>query len=243
MSDSPRQARSRATRATVLRAAALEFVDHGYEAASLSRIIDRCGVTKGGLYFHFTSKNAMALVLIERMGEAFREVAERSRGERRDPLRAAARVARAIQDLLHADVEVRAGRRLAQDGVGGDDWAVFVVLMWQDLFTEHFVRARTDGLLRPGLDPADLGRHCVDISGGAFRSSLLATGMRDLAQRVRFNWELMFAAAADPEWLAGWRSSGGMAAVLGEHVSAPAGEPVRGLGGEPAGVPVGAPDG
>ncbi|MGH7620186.1 MAG: TetR family transcriptional regulator, partial [Gemmatimonadaceae bacterium] len=34
-------------------AAADEFADHGFESASLNRIIERAGMSKGSLYYYF----------------------------------------------------------------------------------------------------------------------------------------------------------------------------------------------
>jgi AcrR family transcriptional regulator len=44
------------TRARPIAAARTAFVDEGYEAAALDRILARAGVSKGALYHHFSSK-------------------------------------------------------------------------------------------------------------------------------------------------------------------------------------------
>jgi AcrR family transcriptional regulator len=41
----------------VIAAAVAEFVEHGYEGASMESIAKRAGLTKGGLYHHFASKD------------------------------------------------------------------------------------------------------------------------------------------------------------------------------------------
>jgi AcrR family transcriptional regulator len=47
-------------------AAADEFSDHGYEGASLNRIIDRAGMSKGSLYYYFNDKSDLYATVVER---------------------------------------------------------------------------------------------------------------------------------------------------------------------------------
>ena len=54
------------TREMILEAAAHEIVDHGYAAASLSRIAGRLGLTKGALAYHFPTKGRILTALMER---------------------------------------------------------------------------------------------------------------------------------------------------------------------------------
>lgn len=54
------QERAVRTRRAVLEAAATVFADHGYTAATVADILKTAGVTKGALYFHFDSKEALA---------------------------------------------------------------------------------------------------------------------------------------------------------------------------------------
>ena len=63
----PRQARALATRGAILTAAAEEFAGSSYHEASLSRILERSKVTKGALYFHFVSKESIALAVVDEM--------------------------------------------------------------------------------------------------------------------------------------------------------------------------------
>lgn len=44
-------------KAMIIRVATEEFADRGYEQASLNRIIARCGMSKGALYYYFADKD------------------------------------------------------------------------------------------------------------------------------------------------------------------------------------------
>src|SRR5512140_1703213 len=50
----------------ILAAAADEFAERGYEAASLNRIIERAGSSKGSLYYYFEDKADLLVTVVER---------------------------------------------------------------------------------------------------------------------------------------------------------------------------------
>ena len=60
-----RQARSEATRKKIVDAAVDLFAEVGYQATGLGDIIERAELTKGALYYHFDSKEALATAIIE----------------------------------------------------------------------------------------------------------------------------------------------------------------------------------
>ncbi len=53
-------------REALLRAAAAEFAKSGYEAASLNRILEAAGLTKGSFYYWFDDKADLAATVLER---------------------------------------------------------------------------------------------------------------------------------------------------------------------------------
>jgi len=59
------QRRAEKTRGRILKAAEECFVRDGYDAASVAEICERAGVTKGALYHHFPSKQALFLALLQ----------------------------------------------------------------------------------------------------------------------------------------------------------------------------------
>ncbi|MFI9624448.1 ScbR family autoregulator-binding transcription factor [Streptomyces sp. NPDC052042] len=59
------QARAIQTRRSILVAAAAVFDERGYSSATISEILSRAGVTKGALYFHFSSKEDLALGVMD----------------------------------------------------------------------------------------------------------------------------------------------------------------------------------
>ncbi|MFI8194226.1 ScbR family autoregulator-binding transcription factor [Streptomyces sp. NPDC085946] len=59
------QERAIRTRKVILEAAATVFDEVGYEAATISEVLKRAGVTKGAFYFHFPSKGDLALGVLD----------------------------------------------------------------------------------------------------------------------------------------------------------------------------------
>jgi AcrR family transcriptional regulator len=53
------------TRRKLLEAAFGEFHRHGFQAASLDTIVERAGVTKGALYYHFPDKSALGHAVVD----------------------------------------------------------------------------------------------------------------------------------------------------------------------------------
>src|SRR3954454_5458288 len=138
--DGPRQARPLAPRGAILAAAAEEFAAASYHEASLSRILERSKVTKGALYFHFVSKESIALAVVDEMEVVCREIVDRAAARGLDPLRTAAQVAREVQDAV-AGTTLRAGQRLCSEGFAGPHRPGWPFRFWEEVFLDLFARA------------------------------------------------------------------------------------------------------
>lgn len=60
-----------ATRAILLEAAFKEIYEHGFQSASLERILANTKLTKGALYHHFPNKHALGLAVVQELIEGF----------------------------------------------------------------------------------------------------------------------------------------------------------------------------
>ena len=69
----PRTERGRRTRRALLDAAAGEFGEHGFHAASISAITRRAGMALGSFYTYFDSKDAIFRALVSDMSEQVRD--------------------------------------------------------------------------------------------------------------------------------------------------------------------------
>jgi TetR/AcrR family transcriptional regulator, transcriptional repressor for nem operon len=69
----PDSSRPSGTRRQIMRAAAYEFARRPYSMVSLDDIIARAGLSKGAVYFHFPSKQALAMAIIDEQSATVRD--------------------------------------------------------------------------------------------------------------------------------------------------------------------------
>ena len=91
------KAETRTARERILDAAASLFARRGYYNANVDEIIQQSGTSKGSFYFHFPSKEQMALGLVDQLSEKLVRRLERSIEAESDPLK---RIPLAIDAVL-----------------------------------------------------------------------------------------------------------------------------------------------
>jgi AcrR family transcriptional regulator len=106
-----RQARAELTRSTIIKAAADLFDRYGYGATSLADIIAHAQVTKGSLYFHFSSKEDLAHAVVQEQHAIWTEHA-RSFTDGEPALEALIRMSFSLSAQLVEHPLVRGGIRL-----------------------------------------------------------------------------------------------------------------------------------
>ncbi len=201
------QPRAQATRLAILTAAAEHFARNGYYATSLDRVLADSGGTKGALYFHFASKEALARAVIaemvQRWGSLRVQVSERGL----DPLSALlALVDEVIARLIDSPL-ARGGTRLLNDlPMRPDDTNGHYAFGERDVLALLTEAARA-GLLREGVEPALVARQLVALLSGHRQISDALGNRQDLWQRVDEAWNLLLPAISTNSWLAEWRAS------------------------------------
>lgn len=143
------QERAIRTRHAILKAAASVFDERGYEAATIGEILTRAGVTKGALYFHFPSKQALA---------------EGVFAEQFSVLLLAPRVCKLQQlvDLglltayrMRRDPLVSGAARLSLEGEMGMQLGPQLITGWIDASEKLLSEAKEQGELLPHVDVAE----------------------------------------------------------------------------------------
>ena len=182
----PTTERGDRSRAAILAAAEPIFAQRGYTGASLNDIIRASGLTKGGFYFHFSSKQELALAVVNAhqrrwIGQAMREAQAHPRAVDRlfEVPRVLGRLSREgkgpyalrlLVDELSRDPELR-------DAVCGS-MTTSVALV-----TDQFRQAQAEGSIRPDVDP----RAMAELAVGALSGLLGLTeqlGDDELERRV-----------------------------------------------------------
>jgi AcrR family transcriptional regulator len=201
------QPRARATRLAILTAAAEHFARDGYHATSLERVLADSGGTKGALYFHFASKEALARAVIDEMVQRWGDLHGQVRARGLDPLsELLALVDEVITGLIDNPI-VRGGARLFGDLPVREQDSRGHYGIGESHVSDLLTRAAQAGLLREGVDPTLVARQVVAIVIG-HRQICDAIGDRQhLWQRVDEAWTLLLPSIATETWLVAWRSS------------------------------------
>lgn len=169
-----RQVRSEVTRRKILDAAIDVFSEVGYAAAGWGTIIERTGMTKGALYHHFDSKEALASDIIDEGTDvlvgAFRSVC----GSGSPALENMIHGTFAIANVLGSDKTARAAEQLVAALAGFNDAAARCCASWIAEMAGQAKRAIAEGDLRDDLDPELLSESIV---GAMVGSRLLSISM------------------------------------------------------------------
>jgi AcrR family transcriptional regulator len=201
------QQRAVLTRGRVLIAAAEVFAKTGFLAASMNDIVEAAGVTKGAVYFHFASKEALAAAIVEEQFAQWPPMVAAIIEHSPDALVGVVALTYEVGVRFREDVLVTAGIRLSfeRELVNADMPTPFIgwITILQDLFT----RARREGLLRPGVMPAPTARALVGGFFGIQHVSELQTNRSDLEARLDEFWKVfLIGVAAEPDWPATQRA-------------------------------------
>ncbi len=156
--------RAEETRRRLVEAATTLFGEHGFHSTSLNDVIAAAGSTKGGFYFHFPSKAALALAVVEATRERFRrevfaamELHELAADQLVSMVRAVAEVAAASTpgDFGRLCEELREEAEIPREAINPyGDWIVIV--------RELMARARAEGAFAdPEIDVAVAAQFAV----------------------------------------------------------------------------------
>jgi AcrR family transcriptional regulator len=195
------QVRAKTTRRFLLEAAAQLFDERGYAGTSISDISALSGRTSGAIYFHYASKEKLALAVVE---EHFATWPELVAGIRAAPGSALEKlvalsftVARAFRD----DVVVRAGSRLWMERKAIDEQFPVPFLGWIETVTELLWEARKQGELAEGIAPETAAPGVVCAFFGLHTVSDALDSRDRIEERLDDLWLLLLAAlqaAPDP---------------------------------------------
>jgi len=165
--------RSDTTREQILRAAAHQFAQRPYYAVGLDDILAEAQLTKGAMYFHFRSKHALALAIVDeqtvRSGAAFQELFTRKLSGLETLIDVSFLIAMAdlTEDITRAAFNLleSVGRteKLQERLLGG----------WIQLLGEIAGRGIREGDIVDRGDPEDIGRLLVSIYVGLRQASNL----------------------------------------------------------------------
>ncbi|MCT2593144.1 TetR/AcrR family transcriptional regulator [Streptomyces sp. N2-109] len=186
-----RQERANRTRAAILEAAAAVLAERGYEAATIADILLRADVTKGALYFHFSSKEDLA------RGVLAYAVTTDGVPEQACKLQEVVDVSMVLAHRMPREVVLRAASRLAADQSSREIFHA-PYSEWTGLVANLLGQARAQGELLPHVVPEDTAAILVGSFTGLSLTSQAATNLECLERQIGLLYDHMLPAIAVP---------------------------------------------
>jgi AcrR family transcriptional regulator len=181
------------------------FNEIGYPATGLGDIIERAELTKGALYYHFESKEALATAIIEEgsanLFEAFSKIRESSAPALERIIHGLFIVA----DLVGTDMVARSGTQLLRAFGEFNNAAARIYTAWLDEMTQRVSEAIDEGDLRQDLDPRAVGETIVGAMLGAELLSNATSSGTDVLERLARMWQVLLPAIVTDDSLSYFR--------------------------------------
>lgn len=195
------QQRAVLTRGRVLIAAAEVFARTGFLSASMNDIVEAAGVTKGAVYFHFPSKEALAVAIVEEQFAQWPPLVAAIIEHSPDALTSVVALTYEVGSRFRDDVLTTAGVRLSFERELVNAAMPTPFVGWVGILQELFTRARREGTLRPGLQAAATARALVGGFFGIQHVSEILTNRTDLESRLDEFWKVFLVGlAVNPDW-------------------------------------------
>lgn len=193
------QARAVETRAAIIRAAADVFGDLGYGGASMADICLAAGLTKGALYFHFASKDALALAVIDAQHQRALALGDELLHSDQPGLQVLLRMAFELGKQVRDDPVSRAGIRLTMESSNLSTPVVTPYEDWMAACEVLLQRAIRDGDVRADVDVAAAAHFISPAFTGVQVVSGVLTGRADLVRRLIEMWSFVLPSLVVPD--------------------------------------------
>lgn len=198
MSTESADGRADSTRQQILRAAAHQFARRAYHDVGLDDILAEAELTKGAMYFHFRSKHALAVAIIEQHTSGGRAAVEDLLSRQLSGLETLIDFCYliAVQDISK-DV-ARAALHLIESVGRTEGLQAALLGGWVDALASVAERAISEGDVASQWEPRDIGRLIVSMYLGLRQTSDLDDPRTFLLDLER-NWVLILAAVLQPD--------------------------------------------
>jgi AcrR family transcriptional regulator len=193
----PPQQRSLITRAALIRAAATEFAQHGYADGSVNRVLHKTRNTKGSLYFHFSSKHALAEAVLYEAEAIYTAIGERWRTDRGVGITPVHAITLMVRDAAHVyghDIAVRAEARLTLEPEFTGHRPLHA---WQNAVADLARRADETIGFREGFTAGKFARVLTTtLAGQRYMAHVVQIGEpKSIRERYHESLDIVFAAA------------------------------------------------
>ena len=165
------------------------FAEHGYEGVSLNELIRRSGLTKGAFYFHFPSRDELALATFRHKQQQLAAQMTEAVDDQATPVERLTALLRERARLLERDptlfVVIRLGIELTMRHGAGSEYARFSELPLA-IFEEIVRDGQQRGELRADLDPRRSAETIFAGMLGIDQAALLLPQRLDVVERTEW---------------------------------------------------------
>nr|WP_326800321.1 ScbR family autoregulator-binding transcription factor [Streptomyces sp. NBC_01808] len=184
------QDRAKATRRALLEAAASLFSEQGYAGTSVNDISARSGKTSGAVYFHYASKETLALAVVQDRFATWPDLAEKYTNPVVPPLDRLVALSFDVARALAHDPITRAGARLWAERESISTPIPGPFALWTAAATRLLAEAHADGSLAPEVRPASAARTLVRAFFGLCSVTGALDGPQAISDRLTDWWHL-----------------------------------------------------
>ncbi|MEW2395757.1 ScbR family autoregulator-binding transcription factor [Streptomyces sp. NPDC046862] len=188
------QERAVQTRTQILDAAAQLFDERGYGGTSVKDVADRVGMTKGAVYFHYPTKEALTIAVVEAHYERWPLLLESVQSKGLGPLDTVMELLDRTAEAFCDDSVVQGGARLQMEQPLPDGVLPVPYVGWISLLEQLLVESEEAGELRPGVTPSAAACALVSAFFGTQHISARLNRRKDLVQRWAETRNLIFTA-------------------------------------------------
>lgn len=185
------QIRAKTTRRFLLEAAATLFDERGYAGTSISDISAHSGRTSGAIYFHYASKEKLALAIVEEHFDTWPQLISRYRQPGVPALEKLVGLSFEVARAFRDDIVVRAGARLWAERKAIETQLPTPFLGWIEAVTQLLEEAARNGELAVGVPPAATAHSVVCAFFGLHTVSEALEGRRNIEEHLGDLWLLL----------------------------------------------------
>lgn len=190
------------TRRLILDRAAEAFARDGFAGTSLNDVIAGSGLTKGAFYFHFPSKEELAVAVVDDLRAQWTAAVSLDDGDGTPAPEQAQRLAARVVESYSRNRSLRAIGRLVPDLIAArPDLAPQLqasLFLWIDPIEAVIQRGQREGTIRDDLDAREIAETIFAAFSGVEDYSELASLGSDLVRRCEILMALLLTGMTSP---------------------------------------------
>jgi AcrR family transcriptional regulator len=183
--------RGAVTRQRIVEAAAVAFAERGYNGVNLNDVVRDLGLTKGALYGHFPSKEALAAEIVKQYFDIRKPLVARALADHENRLDCVIHLVRGVGRALQYNRVVQAGSRLSAERNLIPAVLPEPFVGWIGDLTDILQEGQRLGHVNTQIDAKATAEMVVGFFYGTQTIAQHITQRRDLMQRLDHFWALV----------------------------------------------------